>query len=640
MSSKTDPISALSAQIQEVGKKPTPIQIESLEAEVARLGRVIPSSQAAQLIVLSDQVQALKKAEQLPSSRPRPPVSNPELEKLTASYTALQKKVERGTTTLTELLTFQDQLLKASPLARSAQSFGLMQEGIEVMTAAILESGKSQTASKRSLPLFRNPSYEYRGERYLQRATSGHQSACAIHAVLGQDMGGIYRYNGDAKKHYTDTLIAAMGTRLQKRTPAQNRALEAYSASMRNYLTQNDRGAQMLFNTVEGRKLRAAWQAIGTTPLDASTPSFENQIRLSRFQEGRLWLPLVTAQDSPFLALIMDEVESTTNPTSKWYQKSPEQVIQMLTKDPSLIVDIVDIQREPNPFLALLEESDIRATGRILAERERRPQILQDLHRAQEHFIFSHDVVLNYVKTVNTNTFYLDTNDLKIVAHLFNKKVVVIEDLGLVQGAWSSRGSQAEIFGGVGVAHEEINLVHGEGEPIVIQHFGAHFSRCVKAEKLTVREEAPLQFGPKAQPTPSSTLTSDAGKKSLAQMGQNFDALLLEGKRISAANKEGKATLEEAQAFLVKLHELEGELQAAKPSSPREADEKQKLEKALGSLILFGEVIERQKKPATTSSQSSGGNSNWGATAYLAASAVVGVIGYGLYGLASSYGYI
>jgi len=634
MSLKADPISVLSAQIQEVGKKPTPIQIKSLEAELARLGRVIPSSQAAQLIVLSDQVQALKKAEQLPSSRPRPPVSNPDLEKLTASYTALQKKVERETATLTELLTFQDQLLKASPLARSAQSFGLMQEGIEVMTAAILESGKSQTASKSSLPLFRNPSYEYRGERYLQRATSGHQSACAIHAVLGQDMGGIYRYNGDAKKHYTDTLIAAMGTRLQKRTPAQNRALEAYSASMRNYLTQNDRGAQMLFNTVEGRRLRAAWQAIGTTPLDERTPSFENQIRLSRFQEGRLWLPLVTAKDSSYLALIMEDVQAAS-PSSRWYEKSQEQVLEMLRQDPDQIVNFVD--QDTNAYLGLLESSDSPATGGILAERERRPQILQDLHRAQERFIFSRDVVLNYVKTVNTNTFYLDTNDLKVVAHLFNKKVVVIEDLGLVQGAWSSRGNQAEIFGGVGVAHEEINLVHGEGEPIVIQHFGAHFSRCVKAEELPVREEAPLQLRRKAQPTASPSLTADAGKTSLAQMGQTFDALLLEGKRISAANKEGKATLEEAQAFLVKLHQLEGELQAVKPSSTREADEKQKLEKALGSLILFGEVIERQKTPVTTQS---GGNSNWGATAYLTASAVVGVIGYGLYGLASSYGYI
>jgi len=374
------------------------------------------------------------------------------LKELALSYTTLIRKVQSGKAQLSELLNFQDQLIRAFPsmhFEEEVKIFKIMQDGIEAMTAVAISSSPISKSDQ----IFVNPSYEYNGERYYQRATSAEKNACAIHAILGENIDGIYRYNGDAKKYYTDALIVAINIPSLDRTPSQTRALEAYSDSIRNYLTAEDPGANMLFSSKKGIKLKAQWQLISA--------EFEKRIQESRLREGNLWLSLIAHYNSPYLDLIMDDVQAITDPASRWYQKDQRDVLRMLQEDPALIIDFVYQQQSPNPFLALLEYSGFRHA--INAEREKRQGILEKRHQVQDALVFSPEMVKNYVATVNTHAFYLDTNDIKVVASLFDRTVVLFEGLKATEG-------------------EVINGNHGIGDPVVIQHFGAHFSRCVKNE--------------------------------------------------------------------------------------------------------------------------------------------------------------
>lgn len=383
-----------------------------------------------------------------------PPIRKKDLilNELETQFSSLAEKNTKGLLEVEDILDFQDRLSRALPFLQGNKKYEKLIEEAEVLVITVLASEpSSHSSSSTSKALFKaKASFIYDEAAYVIRPTKG-EGSCAIHALLGEEINGIYRFPGGsvgsseaAKAHFTTTLLAALNTN----TIIQN----TFSDVIKGYLNQSpekDLSAAMLYyNTKEGVFLKQQWIDLRYT--------HQQEIEKIDVQQASLWLPLLELKNSPILDQIMVSVAQKTDPSNRYYQKSREEIHKILKEKPIFIFDFIN--ENSGVFLNLIKND--ANYDNILNLRDLRRQQLQKQEDQEKEFILSGAMVNHYIKTVKIPSFYLNTNEIKLAAELFNKNVVIV--------APSIKGVEPSEF-------IECDL---GGELIVIHHQGEHFSRC------------------------------------------------------------------------------------------------------------------------------------------------------------------
>jgi hypothetical protein len=391
----------------------------------------------------------LSKVQSVPSIRKKDLV----LKDLERIYHDLSEKNKNRLLEVEEILKFQDDLARALPVLQGNKTYQQIVEGTEALMISVLNS-EQYSQSTSSSKFFFNPkaAFSYEKEQYIVKPTRG-EGSCAIHALLGEEIEGVYRFSGEsklsseaAKAHFTDKLRAALDT---------HPAIQiTFSDVIKGYLNQSPEKdlstAMLYYNTREGVKLKQQW-------IDLSSKHAQ-EIQKMDAQQASLWLPLIKIENGLILDQIIEDVSQITDPTSPYYQKSREEILQILKEAPIRIVSLVNA--DPDTYLGLIREQVHK--DQILELREQQRQLLQQQEDKENQFIFSSEMIDHYIRVISNPAFYLNTNEIKLAAQLFDKKVIIV--------AHNANGIEPA---------ETINS-DSEDEPIVIHHRGEHFSRCLK----------------------------------------------------------------------------------------------------------------------------------------------------------------
>lgn len=391
--------------------------------------------------------------------------SSSNIASLKKEFKGLLQKDEQGKLTPYELLNFQDKLRAAAPSIKSDSAFSPLKQMTEELIIKVCEnntpilsdrsysSQNPQDGSKNStLP---QGHFIYDEQQYVRRVTRG-EGSCAIHALLGEEThNGSFQFPGPsassserAKLRFTKELVGALNA-------GNPIIIEKTGEVIKGYLNAADLSAQMLFsNNPLGHQIKGEWDTLKRKHLEV--------LEKLRAEEGGLWLPLVqdNGGKNPILDAIMEEVEATTKrgaTDSPYYNKSRAKVLEMFSKDPKLITACVGV--DSACYLSLLSDEDATLI------REARSQVAQALivrEKASTKFALSKRVVEHYLATVNTLGFFLNTNEILLGAHLFNKKVLLV----------ASAGSD--------IIPSEMMNEYSTGELVVIHYASDHFERCTK----------------------------------------------------------------------------------------------------------------------------------------------------------------
>lgn len=130
------------------------------------------------------------------------------LEKLKLAYDDLVVRYKTSHLSLYDLLDFQEKLTNASPSMRDKSEYQELVEGIENLVNIIFTN--IQIKPLKDTAFNSSTSFVYNDEQYVIKFTRG-RGSCALHALLGEEIQGVYRFTGDnpdvqAKKYFTDAL--------------------------------------------------------------------------------------------------------------------------------------------------------------------------------------------------------------------------------------------------------------------------------------------------------------------------------------------------------------------------------------------------------------------------------------------------
>ena len=377
------------------------------------------------------------------------------IEGLEEIHLTLVKKNDVGELSLKEILDFQDQLNHAQSSFLKDNRYQKIVEGTEVLVIDVLAIDKFiQTDSNDMNPFV---TFDYEGARYIVRPTRG-QGSCAIHALLGEEIGGIYRFPGDdlsssahAKSHFTDAIPKA----LIEDPFIKETFLEVIKGYL-SQLSQKDHSADMLYQSEQGRILKQQWLAINER--------YDPEIKKLEYEEALLWFSMIELKGNKEdeTSLILDQLVSdmsTLTVSASPDQESRETVLQSIKANPTYITNKVNGNTEA--YLRLIEANPNKE--KILKLRENQNQLRTKREEERDSFILSAEMVSHYIFVVNNPLFYLNTNEIKLAAQLFNKSVIIV--------AYKEKR----------IEPTEIINQDAASEPIFIHHRGVHFSRCVKA---------------------------------------------------------------------------------------------------------------------------------------------------------------
>lgn len=368
------------------------------------------------------------------------------LERLHTTYLNLVEKKEKGIIDLEEILNFQDQLDCTLSLYKNPKY-----QRIAKLTEAFIDSICASSTDSPSCSLSSQITFHYEGENYIVKLTKG-EGSCALHALLGEEIAGMYQFPGDkstssarAKSHFTEKLVS----HLKEKSSVQ----DIFSEVIQDYLNASDESAKMLFhNSTEGEALRQQWVDLGK--------KHKKSILELNSQEAKVWLPLVQAENSTIFEQMMVYIGQIEDNTSPYFKKSRDEVLEMMRRNPCLILD--KVRENSTTFLKLLQEK--QSKKEILNLIEKRNDLIEGQNKEKAQFILSEKLIEHYVTTLKDPSFYLNTNEIKLAAELFNKNVLIMVS------------AEKDIM-----PSEYISKSPFDGkEPIVIHHKGVHFSRCDK----------------------------------------------------------------------------------------------------------------------------------------------------------------
>lgn len=327
-----------------------------------------------------------------------------------------------------------------------------MVEGTEALIISVFASSSSS-----STPHRKRKSFQLDQNQYVIEPTRG-QGACLLHALLGECVEGLYRFPGDNKSSSVRAKTYYLNT-LKTQLKNSSKIRELFGEVIKPYLDESikdkssDPCALMLF---AGHSISKEWADL--------KQKFSSTCLTIRDQEAKAWLPLIQVEKSPLLDQIMVAVRACKNPKEPFFQKRPEETLSLLVENPTHILKFIN--QSPDDFISLLSSGD---RSKILPLRE----ALKNTNEAQTvleaKFILGEDILGRYAKVVQNPAFYLNTNETRLCAHLFNMKVQVVTD----------EGQETEFL-----MNED-----APGELVVIHHKGAHFSRCVILSTTSKEQE-------------------------------------------------------------------------------------------------------------------------------------------------------
>lgn len=346
-----------------------------------------------------------------------------------------------------------------------------MEIGSQVLVTLNVGSDNIEAASIR-LPIF-----SIDGTQYQVCLTKG-EGACGIHALLGEKFGDFYRFPGDdhtssvrAKKHFTDAFVRALDE-------SRNDALkQSFIEVVSNHFTQveADWCSRMLFADIEkGQQLKTQW--------DQFHAECDKTLELAKNQEAALWLPLVEENHGGVMDAVMTEVAEENRrrgAESRYHELGRQKMLLLLQGNPSLLLNIVSSHSENFNRRAIGHKN----AAAINAAQQERRDATGKLEQEEAAFIISREVVGHYVSVFNDPAFYLNTEEIKVGAFLFNKEVQVV--------ATRSKGI---------IRSDKLFNEGAGGDRVIIHHEGAHFSRCLKVED--VPKEKPIVHIPSSSTQP------------------------------------------------------------------------------------------------------------------------------------------
>ncbi|MCB1107192.1 MAG: hypothetical protein KDK76_03755 [Chlamydiia bacterium] len=286
------------------------------------------------------------------------------------------------------------------------------------------------------------PSFLSQERGYALRPTRP-DGACALHALLGELQEGEYAYRGP------ENPKQLLAQKIQEHFENQN-TKSAIIEILLGYLNaQDDLSAQMFFESPEGEGIKQGFLELKN--------QFQQEIQTLKEQEGEMWIQeidtirerlLEEARQSPHYVGLADPV-----------------ILETLQADKLKLLDLIFPQNQD--FLNLLPPNRReQVIAKKLQQHEKSDQWSTD-----ESVYIIDRLYPHYLAVMTQEEFFLNTQEIVLAAHLFQKK--------------------AQVFHNYGEAATELIHPEMEGEPIIIYHEGNHFSRCTphtEEEAVIVRD--------------------------------------------------------------------------------------------------------------------------------------------------------
>ncbi len=361
-----------------------------------------------------------------------------------------------------------------------------------------------------------NNTFEYDGLTYRPKKTLG-DGSCALHGLLGEEINGVYRFAGSeedswlrAKSFFTDELRK----KISKEGDPQ--VLEIFYGVITDYASnsEGDESAKMLFAEASGGK--AIWNR--WIQLEKQ---YENQIQDGYRQEAEFWQLLLSNGRSSLAAQVLVNAKQK----NAFKDKTEEEIQRTLAEEPDRLATIISEDRD-----SLLNFLEVEERSQAKKLRNHVVQLLEELKNEKKKLITSKKFIKHYISTVANQNFYLNTNEIKLAAQLFNKNVLIVA-------------------GGDRLAISEKVKAGDQAELVVIYHEGNHFSRC------EIADGSPLLLSPNlkkssfsSSPLASPNLPLSCSPSSLFK-GQEI------GKNSPATNAR-KTNDSAFQQWIEQLHQL------------------------------------------------------------------------------------
>lgn len=393
--------------------------------------------------------------------------TSPDLLALQEHFQALIRKKEIDELALEEILGLQEALTRSLVTIETDHGYSDLLEKIEAFIIQIFSSGFFHSIKSGMFP--------YEGNLYVVKPTKG-EGSCALHALLGEEIEELVRFQGEyatsstrAKNHYLEALQQALR---EKKGDVEKIFYEVLSGYLQ--LSDSDPSKIMLFHdNAEGRKILEHW-----TQLNKAHTEALDEITI---KEANIWLSLIKDESTGVWDKILKKVQAVEDPSNPYFfKKNPETLLGYFEEQPVRILDQIRLK--------YVQDDSIKK--QILELREQKEKLLEHQDAEKLAFILSDECTSHYSETIRNPAFFLDTNEIKLAANLFQKNVVIV--------ASTPNGIEPT---------EKNDFGEDSEASVVIHHQGAHFSRCEIRQ-----EESPSAF-PSSQ-TDSFWLSSSRDTRS------------------------------------------------------------------------------------------------------------------------------
>jgi hypothetical protein len=277
--------------------------------------------------------------------------------------------------------------------------------------------------------------FEYAGQEYYIASTVG-DGACALHAVLGEKKNRSY-FKDDARELYVITLQE----KLEKDIAFKEKWGEWMVHFVKDYLSPDPgRYSKLVFKKELVSDLKEGLQLLETREKilkEKQEELFDDALRIEKVQ--------VRLRELVFV----------------------EEVRKSITNG-ALVNRLVDPAFAHAKMREALEEITLSIieddTGKAIKENQNElNRIDEERSECYRQCIEKPEILNAYVEGVQKSDYYFATQEIGLMAYLFNRKITVFHEL-------SRR---------IDVVTEE-----GEGDPIGVFHKGIHYSRCVLQNRL------------------------------------------------------------------------------------------------------------------------------------------------------------
>ncbi len=303
------------------------------------------------------------------------------------------------------------------------------------------------SAANAFIPTFRylreGSTFESNSQKYYIAYTVG-DGACGMHAFLGSKAtpSSYYALNvPNVRGHYTDALTAQM------RSPTIQQKWEEWMVHfIKDYLS-NPYGfyTSMVFSNVD------------VNPLKVSFQELEQRKLLLMGQQKELFKK--AKEDTTTNPIVMRKLDELIVEEEKYLEveKRQEHTDHLRHR---LVEDAFVYQRMTEGLESIIPTIQHLPIGQQIEQNLRALKVL-DAERTDIYvrFIRQESIMQAYIQGVSKSAYYFSTQELGLMAHLFNQRIHVYHEINGVPSLELDEGDQSQA-------------------PVVVFHAGIHFSRC------------------------------------------------------------------------------------------------------------------------------------------------------------------